>query len=137
LTGIHNVRELRLVVTVEEYDETLAFYRDALGLPVAADWSSPDGRVTLLDAGRATLEIVDRRQAEFIDSVEVGERVAGPVRVAFKVADTRAATSALADAGATVLADSRRTPWQSTNSRLEAPGDLQLTLFAADDPDDD
>jgi hypothetical protein len=36
--------------------------------------------VTLLEAGRATLELADPRQAEFIDEVEVGRRVAGHVR---------------------------------------------------------
>jgi hypothetical protein len=35
----------------------------------------------------------------------------------------------LADAGATVLAEPRPTPWGSLNSRLEAPAGLQLTLF--------
>jgi lactoylglutathione lyase len=39
--------------------------------------------VTLLEAGRATLELADPRQAEFIDEVEVGHRVAGHVRVAY------------------------------------------------------
>ena len=50
------VRELRLVVTADDYDEALRFYRDVLGLPERAAFSSPDGRVTILEAGRATLE---------------------------------------------------------------------------------
>src|SRR3954464_8208111 len=48
------VRELRLVVTAEDYDEALRFYRDVLGLPERAAFSSPGGRVTILEAGRAT-----------------------------------------------------------------------------------
>jgi hypothetical protein len=40
-----------------------------------------------------------------------------------------AAAMLLADAGATVLADPRRTPWGSLNARLDAPAGLQLTLF--------
>jgi hypothetical protein len=36
-------------------------------------------------------------------------------------------------AGATVIAEPTRTPWASLNARLEAPADLQLTLFT-DDP---
>lgn len=79
------VRELRLVVTAADYDEALRFYRDVLGLPERAAFSSPDGRVTILDAGRATLELTDPSHAEFIDEVEVGRRVAGHVRVAFQV----------------------------------------------------
>ncbi|HZQ66244.1 MAG TPA: VOC family protein [Gaiellaceae bacterium] len=124
------VRQLRLVVTAEDYDEALRFYRDALGMAELAVWSSPDGgRVTLLDAGRATLEITDPSNAAFIDQVEVGRRVAGHIRVALEVDDARAATATAAAAGATVVAEPTRTPWSSLNARLEAPAGLQLTLF--------
>jgi lactoylglutathione lyase len=123
------VRELRLVVTAEDYDEALRFYRDVLGLPERAAFSSPDGRVTILEAGRATLELTDPHHAAFIDEVEVGRRVAGQIRVAFQVADSTATTAELAAAGAEVLAEPTRTPWNSLNARLEAPGALQLTLF--------
>ncbi|MFF7277562.1 VOC family protein [Streptomyces griseorubiginosus] len=123
------VRELRLVVTAEDYDEALRFYRDVLGLPERAAFSSPDGRVTILEAGRATLELTDPNHAAFIDEVEVGRRVAGHIRVAFEVDDSTATTTRLAEAGAEVVAEPTRTPWNSLNSRLKAPGSLQLTLF--------
>src|SRR5687768_4658312 len=116
-----SVRELRLVVTVEDHDGALRFYRDVLGLPQLDDFSSDEGTVILLDAGRATVEIVDRRQAEFIDRVEVGRRVAGHIRVAFEVDDATRATTDLAGAGGTVIAEPVRTPWNSLNARLTAP----------------
>ncbi|MET8080811.1 VOC family protein [Streptomyces sp. NPDC005303] len=132
------VRELRLVVTADDYDEALRFYRDVLGLPERAAFSSPDGRVTILEAGRATLELTDPNHAAFIDQVEVGRRVAGHIRVAFEVDDSTATTARLAQAGAEVVAEPTRTPWNSLNSRLEAPGSLQLTLFTelGDQPGD-
>ncbi len=123
------VRELRLVVTAPDYDEALRFYRDVLGLTEREAYSSDDGRVTILEAGRATLELTDPPHAEYIDKVEVGRRVAGHIRVAFEVDDSTAVTAALSDAGATVLAEPTRTPWNSLNSRLEGPAGLQLTLF--------
>lgn len=123
------VRELRLVVTAEDYDAALRFYRDVLGLPEQAAFSSPGGRVTILEAGRATLELADPPHAAYIDEVEVGRRVAGHVRVAFQVDDVTVATAELAAEGATVLAEPTRTPWNSLNSRLTAPAGLQLTLF--------
>jgi len=123
------VRELRLVVTAADYDEALRFYRDVLGLPEQAAFTSPGGRVTILEAGRATLEIADPPHADYIDQVEVGERVAGHIRVAFQVDDVTVATAALVDGGATLLAEPTRTPWNSLNSRLSAPAGLQLTLF--------
>jgi predicted GNAT superfamily acetyltransferase/predicted enzyme related to lactoylglutathione lyase len=123
------VRELRLVVTATDYDEALRFYREVLGLPELAAFSSPGGRVSILSAGRATLELADPPHAAYVDEVEVGRRVAGHIRVAFQVPDSRAGTAALAAAGARVLAQPTRTPWDSLNSRLEAPAGLQLTLF--------
>jgi lactoylglutathione lyase len=124
-----NVRQLRLVVTVEDYEAAVRFYRDVLGLPEQAAFATPDGRVTILEAGQATLELADPAQAEFIDRVEVGRRVAGHIRVAFEVDDATAAATELAGAGAELIAPPTRTPWDSLNARLEAPGGLQLTLF--------
>ena len=123
------VLEMRLVVTAEDYDKAVAFYRDTLGLPQLAAFDDGAGHVVILDAGRATLELSDVPHAEHIDRVEVGRRVAGHVRVAFGVPDAAAATTRLTDAGATLIAPPTPTPWRSLNSRLEAPGGLQLTLF--------
>jgi lactoylglutathione lyase len=130
MTETPGVTELRLVVTAPDYEEALRFYRDVLGLAERAAYSSPGGRVTILEAGRATLEIADPPHAAYIDEVEVGRRVAGHVRVAFEVSDTAAATGRLAAAGAEVVADPTPTPWRSLNSRLEGPAGLQLTLFS-------
>jgi hypothetical protein len=58
----------------------------------------------------------------------VGRRVAPRRRVAFEVDDAASATDALVDAGAELVAPPTRTPWDSLNSRLEAP-ELQITLF--------
>jgi predicted enzyme related to lactoylglutathione lyase len=121
---------MRLVVTADDYEAAVHFYRDVLGLSERASFSSPGGRVAILEAGRATLEIADQGQAAFIDEVEVGRRVAGHIRVAFAVDDSRAMTAILADGGATVIAEATRTPWETENARLEGPGGLQLTLFS-------
>ena len=126
------VSELRLVVTAEDYDAAVAFYRDVLGMPERASFSSEDGRVVILEAGRATLEIADPRHAEWIDEIEVGRRVAGHVRVALAVPDSAALARTLEQAGATVVAEATPTPWGSLNARLEAPAGLQLTLFSGE-----
>src|SRR4029453_2472149 len=107
-----SVKQLRLAVTADDYEAAVRFYRDVLGLTELATWESPDGdKVTALDAGRATMEIIEPRYAEYIDEVEVGRRVAGHIRVAFEVDDTPGATQALTDAGATVIAGPTRPPW--------------------------
>jgi len=129
--GSEKVTELRLVVTTPDYAESLRFYCDVLGLKAKASYSAAGGHVTILEAGRATLEINDPAYAAYIDEVEVGHRVAGHMRVAFEVADTEVVTAGLVDAGAGLIAKPVRTPWGSLNSRLDCPGGLQLTLFSS------
>ena len=123
------VRELRLAVTVEDYDAALEFYRDALGLPVVEAWESAAGSGAILDAGRATLELLSAEQAELVDQVEVGERVAGPIRLALEVEDSAETAKALVVGGAEQLAQPVVTPWSHRNVRLRAPDGMQLTLF--------
>src|SRR5256885_3194746 len=126
-----DVQELRLVLTVPDFEGALRLYRDALGLDVEAVWSSEDGHVVLLSAGRATLELVDEAHAAEIDRIEVGERVAGAVRVAFRVGDSDTVAAHLEAAGATRIAGPVTTPWNDRNVRLESPDGTQLTLFTA------
>ncbi len=129
------VRELRLALTVERYEEAVAFYRDLLGLPELESFEGPGGGGVVLDAGRATLELLSTGQAELVDEIEVGSRVAGPVRLALEVADSTALARHLAAGGAEPLADPVVTPWNHRNVRLRAPGGMQLTLFTVlDDP---
>jgi methylmalonyl-CoA/ethylmalonyl-CoA epimerase len=122
--------ELRVVLTVPDFDEAVAFYRDALGLEQLADWSGEDGRVILLDAGRATLELFDERQAESVDRIEAGERVSGPVRLAMEVTDLDETAQRLTAAGAAEVAAPVVPPWGGRNTRLRTPDGMQLTLFS-------
>ena len=120
---------LRIALTVADFDEAVAFYRDALGLEQLADWSGADGRVILLDAGRAELELFDERQAESVDRIEVGRRVSGTVRLALEVDDLDGTVQRLVAAGATAEAEPVSPPWGGRNARLRAPDGMQLTLF--------
>lgn len=123
------VRELRLAITVEDYDQALEFYRDVLGLPVVQAWDEPTGSGAILDAGRATLELLSVAQAELVDTVEVGKRVAGPIRLALEVEDSERTAKALVAGGAELIAEPVVTPWSHRNVRLRAPDGMQLTLF--------
>jgi predicted enzyme related to lactoylglutathione lyase len=124
------VKQLRLVVEADDFDEAVAFYRDVLGLKEEFLVESEGGaRVMALQAGRATLEIVNPAQKRLIDHLEVGREVSRSIRVAFEVTDANSTTDRLAAAGAELIASPTETPWRSLNSRLEAPAGLQITLF--------
>jgi len=124
-----NVTELRVALTLEDFDQALAFYRDVLGLEQLADWSSGTGQVVALDAGRATLELFDQAQAESVDAIEAGRRVSGTVRLAVKVADSQDLAARLVTAGARRVGPPVLTPWGDRNARVQAPDGMQLTLF--------
>jgi catechol 2,3-dioxygenase-like lactoylglutathione lyase family enzyme len=122
--------QLRLVVEAEAFEDALRFYRDGLGLEEEFDIDGEDGaRVVALQVGRATLELVNPAQRRLIDRLEVGRDVSRSIRVAFEVTDVRSATDTLVAEGAALIAGPTATPWQSLNSRLEAPAGLQITLF--------
>ena len=124
-----NVTELRVALTVQDFGQALAFYRDTLGLEQIANWSSETGRVVVLDAGRATLELLDNAQAETVDTIEAGRRVSGTVRLALQVADSEYLAERLVVAGAVRVAPPVVTPWGDRNARVQAPDGMQLTLF--------
>lgn len=123
------VTELRVVLTVPDFDQAISFYRDALGLGQLEDWSTGEGRVILLEAGRATLELLDEAQAERVDQIEAGSRVSGTVRIALEVADSDKAAERLIEAGGSAVAPPVTTPWGDRNARVRAPDGMQLTLF--------
>jgi len=124
------IHELRVAVTAPDHEAAVAFYRDVLGLPQVADWTSPDGKVVVLDGGRATLELIDEAQADYVDRVEVGRRVAGQVRLSLDVDDSTTLAERARMNGAVLLGKGPvETPWGDRNVRLSAPADLQLTLF--------
>ena len=65
------VTELRVALTVADFDEAVAFYRDALGLPESESYEGEDdARVVILSAGIATLELSNPAQVRLIDRVE-------------------------------------------------------------------
>lgn len=127
---VRRVHQLRVVVEAADYDEAVRFYRDVLGMPEAMAFAEGgDDRVVILEAGRATLEIANPTHKRVIDEVEAGGQPSPRIRLAFEVDDAQASTDAAVEAGADLVAAPVLTPWLSLNSRLDAPADLQVTLF--------
>jgi methylmalonyl-CoA/ethylmalonyl-CoA epimerase len=118
-----------VALTVADFEQAVAFYGAALGLVQLADWSTDEGRVVVFAAGRATLELLDERQAGVVDAIEAGARVSGPVRLALEVRDSAEAAERLVAAGAARVAPTVTTPWGDRNARVRAPDGMQLTLF--------
>jgi lactoylglutathione lyase len=113
----------------DDYEQALRFYRDALGLPVIESWENEGGSGAILDAGRATLEVLSRSQVEYVDEIEAGGHSSGSVRFALEVEDSVETAERLESAGAERLGGPVVTPWSHRSVRLSAPDGMQLTLF--------
>lgn len=129
--GVH---EVRVALTVTDFDAALRLYRDGLGLEVTEAFeNTPDGRVVILPAGEATIELLNAPQTEFVDQVETGSFVGASFRLALRVDDVDATGKRLEALGARVVHPPVVTPWGDRNMRLETPDGLQITLFQPPD----
>src|ERR1700754_4312630 len=82
------VKELRIILTVDNLDEIIQFYRDVAGFQVSKEWrDEATGNGIILEAGKASLELIDKKDAASIDDIEVGKRIAGPVRLALNIGE--------------------------------------------------
>ena len=125
----HPVLELRVALTAGDYERSMKFYCDGLGIDPSALWSNGGGRALILEMGKATLEIFDEIQAAAIDQIEAEQRISGQVRFALEVPDLKAAMERLLEHGAALVHPPIITPWGDYNVRLQDPDGMQITLF--------
>jgi|SRR5688572_10154972 len=131
-----SILELRVALSTSDYERSVKFYCDGLGLEPAAIWNNDGGRALILDMGKATLELFDEKQAEVIDQLEAGRRISGQIRFALQVPDLKAAMERLLAHGATLIHSPIVTPWGDYNVRLQDPDGIQITLFQVLDKDE-
>jgi methylmalonyl-CoA/ethylmalonyl-CoA epimerase len=123
------VFELRVALTVRDYERSVKFYSDGFGIEPVAFWNNEQGQALMLKMGRATLEIFDETQADTIDQIEAGQRNSGQIRFALQVPDLKTAMDRLLAHGAIMVHPPVMTPWGDTNVRLQDPDGMQITLF--------
>ncbi len=129
----HPVLELRVALTTSDYERSIKFYCDGLGLEPAQFWNNGQGRALILNMGNATLEVFDGTQAQTIDQIEAGQRISGQIRFALQVPDLKAAMERLLAHGATLVHPPIITPWGDHNVRFQDPDGMQITLFQVPD----
>lgn len=100
-----SVRELRVAMTVENYEEALAFYRDALGLEVAETETVEDQgvNVAMLPVGESRVELLEATGPETPVGKFLAKRGPGIHHVCYRVPDIHAALDRLRAAGARLI----------------------------------
>jgi methylmalonyl-CoA/ethylmalonyl-CoA epimerase len=125
----HPIFEMCVALTTRDYERSVKFYCDGLGIEPAQFWNNDQGQALILKMGSASLEIFDEKQAQTVDQIEAGQRISGQVRFALQVPDLKAAMARLLAHGATLVHPPVITPWGDHNVRLEDPDGMQITLF--------
>jgi hypothetical protein len=73
--------------------------------------------------------LIDKKHAHTIDEIEVGKRVARPVRIALNIGKSIEDTGRLLEAsGAVKISEVIQAPWSKVQ-RMQDPGGMQFTLF--------
>ena len=97
VTGIHHIA--LKAQGLEQFKETVAFYRDLLGLPVARSWGEGENRAVMLSTGAGLIEI-------FANGTDAPGQ--GAVRhVALQVEDTDACIEVVRQAGYHIISEPR------------------------------
>ena len=125
-----HVKELRIILTVDNLNEMIKYYTETVGLNISKEWHEDSGNGIILEAGCASLELIDKSHASRIDQLEVGKRVAGPVRLALNIGENNIeeASSKFITGGAGKIAEIKQAPWSKV-MRIEDPSGMQISLF--------
>jgi catechol 2,3-dioxygenase-like lactoylglutathione lyase family enzyme len=113
-----HVLQSRILLRPREFETTLAFYEQGLGLVRYREWGEAPHRGIVLFLGGGYLELTEGRG---------GEPPAG-VRLWLQVADARAARDELAAKGIRILVEPERKPWGLIEFTVADPDGLTLVL---------
>jgi len=111
--GAVDVRRAGAILAVSDFERSLSFYRDTLGLEVEAVYDEPP-YATLVVAGARVSLAEQGHPAEDRPGVEMaapGDPSRADIVLVLEVDDARAAYAALEAAGARFLAEPYEPPW--------------------------
>ncbi len=112
-----------MILSVRDFQETLAFYRDILELPEVHSWHGPDGSGAMLRAETGIVEIVSQpSDREFVPLQGVG--------MAIQVPDVDARYAALQVRGAALPEAPATHPWGQRSFSLTDPNGVQVVFFS-------
>jgi catechol 2,3-dioxygenase-like lactoylglutathione lyase family enzyme len=114
--------EFRFVYQSAVYDETVAFLRDKLELPVLNSWDRPgDHRGTLFAAASGIVEVLENAQAQ--------RAAPGSPFMVIEVEDVDAVHERIAGRGVAVHHELRDKPWGHRGFSVLDPNGVEIAFF--------
>jgi len=107
-----------VMLGVKDVEQSIAFYRDKLGLPVKMQ----EPQLALLDCGQVTLGLSPGH-------VRIAPQIAGATEVTFHVDNLRSAHKALASSGITFLSEPRQATATEWVAHFKDPDGHLLSIF--------
>ena len=120
-------RDFRFVYFTPRYDETVAFLRDGLGLPVADSWDRPgDHRGTIFAAASGQIEVLEK---EGLERTESRTGTGGPF-AAIEIADVDALHARVTGNGVPTHYPLEDKPWGHRGFSVLDPNGVELAFYS-------
>ena len=119
--------DFRVIFTPLEYAVTVAFYRDALELPVVTSWDDPPPSGTIFAAGSGTLEVV-------APSPHDTQKPPSGFRLLFRRADPDTWCQRLRDKGIEITVPLVDRPWGYREFAVTDPNGIDVFFYTVTDP---
>lgn len=110
-----------MLFTASDYDRTVAWFTDVMGLAVLRSFEE-GGRGTILLAADGQIEV-------FAHDAPGNPPPVGGVALAWQVDDADAEHRRLTDAGASLQSEPTTQPWGHKSFRVDGPDGWVITLF--------
>jgi catechol 2,3-dioxygenase-like lactoylglutathione lyase family enzyme len=118
------VEELAFVVSTGHFDESLAFYRDLIGLELVEEWSEYGHGAVLSAGGVARVELID------LDLPDAELPRHAPF-LGLKVSDVEMIHERVVAAGAPILSALEQRPWGGRGFAVEDPNGIGVNVYTA------
>ncbi len=118
-------KQFRLLMSASDYDQSVAFYRDTMGLSLFRSWDRPSGRGSVFQMGPGLIEIV---------TGEGSKQSPGFSGAVIAVNDVQAAYEEIVARGAKAT-EPLTAPWGHRMFTVNAPDGLELIFIQEPDGD--
>ena len=118
----------RVVVLVKDFERSLSFYRDMLGLPLTRSWDRPDSKGALFGVGDSAIEILWVPGGKNNEACDF-KLPFSKIHINLQVDDVDGCYSDLKKRGAPITEEPEDTFWGARLFRLNDPDGVHIVFL--------